>query len=370
MAAAPGGKTTHIAALMKNTGCIFANDSNKSRAKALIGNTHRLGAKNTIICNYDAREFPKVMGGFDRILLDAPCSGTGVIAKDASVKTNKTEADFLRLPHLQKQLLLAAIDSVDHASKTGGYIVYSTCSVTVEENEQVVQYALNRRPNVKLVETGLAIGREGFTNYMSKKFDPSMKLVRRYYPHAYNVDGFFVAKFKKFGPTPANAIGAARAAGAPKVDDAEEEVSEPATTTDGETTDGEAKEDVFGGFEDEEDQEMLDRAKRSALRRRGINPKSVMNRPKQPPKTKEASEKKEADDKEAMKSSSKPSTSSTTEALAASVPVAAVKATAAAAGLAVGKDAVVMQKGVAKTNGTSKASPKSKSKPKQKKAVQ
>jgi len=370
MAAAPGGKTTHIAALMKNTGCIFANDSNKSRAKALIGNTHRLGAKNTIICNYDAREFPKVMGGFDRILLDAPCSGTGVIAKDASVKTNKTEADFLRLPHLQKQLLLAAIDSVDHASKTGGYIVYSTCSVTVEENEQVVQYALNRRPNVKLVETGLAIGREGFTNYMSKKFDPSMKLVRRYYPHAYNVDGFFVAKFKKFGPTPANAIGAAGAAGALKVQDAEEEVSEPATTTDGETTDGEAKEDVFGGFEDEEDQEMLDRAKRSALRRRGINPKSVMNRPKQPPKTKEASEKKEADDKEATTSSPKPTTSSTTEALAASAPVAAVKATAAAAGLAVGKDAVDMQKGVAKTNGTSKASPKSKSKPKQKKVVQ
>jgi ribosomal RNA methyltransferase Nop2 len=253
----------------------MANDPNRARAKGLIGNIHRLGARNVIVSNHDARDFPKPMGGFDRVLLDAPCSGTGVIAKDPSVKTNKTELDFMQLPHIQKQLLLAAIDSVNHASKTGGYIVYSTCSVTVEENEQVVQYALSRRPNVKLVETGLAFGKEGFTSFMGKKFDPKMKMTRRYYPHAYNVDGFFVAKFQKIGPsTEKTTSGDKEAAGREKAE-AEEEVIDKTPILDEEEEKKKKKQDdEFGGWDEDEDQEYIEKAKRNAMRRRGLDPKS------------------------------------------------------------------------------------------------
>ena len=196
MSSAPGGKTSYISQLMKNSGTVVANDLKPQRQKATVANLHRMGVKNSIVCCYDGRKLPAIMKGFDRVLLDAPCSGLGVISKDQTVKLQRTVKDIQRSAHLQKELLCAAVDAVDPKSASGGIIVYSTCSVSVEENEQVVQYILSKR-HVVLLDTGLQVGKPGYTRHKERRFHPSLSLTRRFYPHVHNMDGFYVAKLKK-----------------------------------------------------------------------------------------------------------------------------------------------------------------------------
>ena len=201
MCASPGGKTTYIGQLMKNEGLLIANDFKKERIKSLFFNIHRMGIKNSIIKNYDGREFAKLFNKFDRVLLDAPCSGLGVIAKDKSVKMNRTYKEILNNSRLQKELILAAIDSCNYKGKGDGIIVYSTCTISVEENEWVIDYALKHR-YVKCIETGLDIGEPGFVQFREKHFHPSINNTRRIYPHIHEIDGFFIAKLKKYSDGP------------------------------------------------------------------------------------------------------------------------------------------------------------------------
>ncbi|GAA6062634.1 hypothetical protein JCM10212_000296 [Sporobolomyces blumeae] len=268
MSAAPGGKTTYMAALMGNTGEVWANDSSRGRIKGLGGNVARLGCRNVVITNVDGREFPKIMGGFDRVLLDAPCSGTGVISKDQSVKVNKTERDFTLLSHLQKQLVLCAIDSVSSTSEKGGYVVYSTCSVTTEENEAVVTYALRKRPHVKLVDTGLPFGKEGFKTFRGKQFGKGIELTRRFYPHVHNMDGFYVAKFKVGKPE--------KRAPEPASPDASY-VDLPTELT--EENDGEPAADA-PKFDDAEDASLIAETQKRQLKKKGLNPRADKTRAK------------------------------------------------------------------------------------------
>jgi ribosomal RNA methyltransferase Nop2 len=157
MCASPGGKTTYIAQLMKNKGILVANDMKKNRLKSLFFNIHRMGIKNTIITNYDGRVFSKFYNKFDRVLLDAPCSGLGVINKDQSVKVNRSYKEILENSRIQKELILSAIDCCNIKGKGNGIIVYSTCTISVEENEWVIDYALRNR-FVKCIEIGIELG--------------------------------------------------------------------------------------------------------------------------------------------------------------------------------------------------------------------
>jgi NOL1/NOP2/sun family putative RNA methylase len=189
IAAAPGGKTTFIAQRMKNTGSIVALEPNEKRARSMSFNLARCGVSNACVLRMDGAQAEK-LGKFDRVLLDAPCSCEGVIAKDAKRKTSHEPQDVDQCSNLQGLL----IESAARMVKPGGVLVYSTCSFAPEENELVVDALLRKFDNITIEP--YAHGSQGLTKFGDLQFDNSLQNARRLYPHIHDTTGFFIARLR------------------------------------------------------------------------------------------------------------------------------------------------------------------------------
>lgn len=191
MCAAPGSKTTQLAAKMKNKGAIIALDYNALRLNSLRNNVERLGIKNVMIYKKDARFVSDFKLEFDKILLDAPCSGN--FANEEKWFEMKNIEGIKERARLQKELLKAAVKVL----KKGGTLVYSTCTLEPEENEKNIHWLLNKYDNLELEEIKLDIGDQGLTNVFGEELNPELNKCRRLWPHKTGTQGFFVAKIKK-----------------------------------------------------------------------------------------------------------------------------------------------------------------------------
>ncbi|HHT02512.1 MAG TPA: 16S rRNA (cytosine(967)-C(5))-methyltransferase RsmB [Firmicutes bacterium] len=179
---APGGKTTHLAALMKNRGRLLAIDVHAHRLRLVAENCRRLGVSIVQTCPGDARRvLPNLPNLADRILLDAPCSGTGVLRRRPDARWRINPNQIRDLPVLQGELLQAAANCL----RPGGRLVYSTCSIEPEENEQVVARFLAERSDYKAVDPPANL-LQGLT-----AVKPGMGV--QLLPHRHGVDGFFIA---------------------------------------------------------------------------------------------------------------------------------------------------------------------------------
>lgn len=195
--AAPGGKTSHLAALANNTGNIIANDNSKPRLARMRRNLERLGvdAKLTL---HDATTLAHKLdiGGFDKILLDAPCSGEGLInLSDPSSLDAWSEAHIKRLSSLQKRILQQSW----HLLRPGGRLAYSTCTSAPEENEVVIQWLLDRNADATIVATPHLneVTDSALTSWRDRIFNSDMQNARRVLPNASGDEIFFVALLEK-----------------------------------------------------------------------------------------------------------------------------------------------------------------------------
>ena len=195
MCAAPGGKTTQMAELMENTGVIFANDVTPKRLRALLANLSRMGVVNTVVTQWDGRNYPDLGVTFDKVLVDAPCSAEGRARENPDLRGG-ADINFIRsISGTQKGLLRRALELV----KPGGIVVYSTCTFAPEENEAVVAYALKKVP-CELLPIELPVRcSPGLTEWQGREFGEEMKRCVRIYPHYLDSGGMFIAKLRKLG---------------------------------------------------------------------------------------------------------------------------------------------------------------------------
>jgi len=195
--AAPGGKTSHIAALMQNAGTLIANDNSKPRLMRLQRNLERLSATAELTL-HDATLLARKLDGqlFDRILLDAPCSGEGLInLSDPSTLDTWSVAHVKRLATLQKRIISQAWQLL----KPGGVLVYSTCTTAPEENEAVINWLLRKQPDARLHpillhNTDL---KSGITEWQGIKYHADLSGAARILPNTDGDEAFFVAHLVK-----------------------------------------------------------------------------------------------------------------------------------------------------------------------------
>ncbi len=188
--AAPGGKTTQLAANMKNSGTIIAYELKPHRIPSLLMNLERMGVKNTTAFRGDAAKAKELGIAFDKILLDAPCAGNYLSEPDWFEK--RTPEGIQQSSSIQRRILKNAVEVL----KSGGTIVYSTCSLEPEENELNMQWAIENLP-VKLEKINLPIGDPGLTKVFGKELHPDIALCKRFWPHKTKTEGFFMAKLVK-----------------------------------------------------------------------------------------------------------------------------------------------------------------------------
>ena len=189
MCAAPGGKTSHMAELMGNTGLIIANELFTKRQIPLAHTLARLGVSNTVVTGYQAQEFP-LRQRFDYILADVPCSGEGRWRTAGRTPRPSGYHRATKLPDMQKRMICRGFDLLTEK----GEMLYATCTYNPEENEAVVDFLLKHRKARCLPIDAPFAGEPGICEWKKEKYDKALRRTVRFYPHRLDSVGFFMAR--------------------------------------------------------------------------------------------------------------------------------------------------------------------------------